>query len=388
MNKAPEKSSNTYGSLLRHATGVSLLCFVAIVAQSAGLVSVVKYVTSREGWEAQKQQYSAVISEWEEMAIATNAKIEEQKKREFSAEQQRIAAEKELERTLENLTQAKGELDAIELASQSALEVQRRSQAEEQVTLANIQVLKKEMAELSKKKAELEFNIAETEKEFSEVEGRVTANQATIVSQNRELISSNQKLSLIDASLKSARDELRRTSDELMKANEDLAVALAAKKNAIAATESATTLKSEVENLNSQKAKLSGEIDALTRQKLDLEKEIATSDSRMSVARSKLADYLEKWNNRDNLSREIDELMDRVKKLKQTENDTVSNIAKMNDQAVKLETRVKILSDEVKASEAQLKELKDKQKELLESLMELQRLKKQAEEQPAPPNAD
>ena len=105
-----------------------------------------------------------------------------------------------------------------------------------------------------------------------------------------------------------ARTDLRKTSDELIQANKDLTVVLTEKKNAVAATESATAIKKEVDALKSNKAKLAGEIAAFEIQKTDLEKDITTADSRMSVAKSKLADYLDKWNNRDKLNSEIDAL--------------------------------------------------------------------------------
>jgi chromosome segregation ATPase len=138
-------------------------------------------------------------------------------------------------------------------------------------------------------------------------------------------------------------------------------------------------LAKEVEGLKSTKAKLAGEIEALSMQKQDIEKEISTSDSRMGVAKTKLADYLDKWNNRDKLSQEIDDLNARVTTLKKSESDTTANIAKLTDQSIKLETKTKTLAEEIKTADSQLTELKNKQKEVLAELVELQKLKKQAE---------
>ena len=91
--------------------GVGTLCLVAIAAQSAGLMSVVRFVTTREGWEAQKSQFSAVTSEWEQMSSVTKSKIEQYRQEEVQAEQKRVAAERELEDVLKRLGSAKGELE-------------------------------------------------------------------------------------------------------------------------------------------------------------------------------------------------------------------------------------------------------------------------------------
>jgi chromosome segregation ATPase len=154
---------------------------------------------------------------------------------------------------------------------------------------------------------------------------------------------------------------------------------LQAKKEATIATEAAMNLAKEVEGLKSSKAKLAGEIDALSMQKQELEKEISTSDSRMGVAKTKLADYLDKWNNREKLTQEIDDLNARVTTLKKSESDTTANIAKLTDQSLKLETKTKTMTEEIKTAETQLNDLKAKQKELLAELLELQKLKKEAE---------
>ncbi|MFN9715092.1 MAG: hypothetical protein ACK57G_14990, partial [Planctomycetota bacterium] len=66
---------------------VSALSILAIVAQSSGLMSVVKFVTTREGWEAQKAQFSAVTSEWEAMSAATKTKVEQSRQEEIQSEQ-------------------------------------------------------------------------------------------------------------------------------------------------------------------------------------------------------------------------------------------------------------------------------------------------------------
>ena len=145
------------------------------------------------------------------------------------------------------------------------------------------------------------------------------------------------------------------------------------------ATEAARNLAQEVENLKSEKAKLAGEMAAMSLQKQDLEKEISTADSRIGVARTKLADFLDKWNNRDKISQEIDDLNSRVTSLKKIESDTTVNIAKLTDQSIKLESKTKTFAEEIKSAESQLTELKNKQKELLAELVELQKLKKDAE---------
>ncbi len=388
MSEKSEKRSRRGGSLLVPVTGVTMLCLIAIVAQSAGLVSVVKYVTNREGWEAQKEQYSSVTSEWEAMSTSTKEKIDEQKKEMLSAEQERVSAEKELEMTLQKLSQSKGELESIQSAANSASALQKRAQSQEQSTLDNIQTLQRQIIDLSKQKNDLQLQMSSSKDALAEIDSRLIANQATLESQKREMLDSNQKLSQLDTSLKMTREGLRKTSDDLVNANMDLTAALTAKNDATAATESASVLKKEVQGLRSEQAKITGEIESLSTLKTKLEKDIATSDSRMDIAKGKLADYLEKWNNRDNLSREIDMLMDRLKNLKQTESDTVSNIAKLNDQSVKLDTKVKLLADEVKTSETQLNDLKKKQIELLAALMELQKLKKVTEEESSTNNKD
>ena len=71
MPAEPKQKINMLPSMM----GVGALCLAAIAAQSAGLLSVVRFVTTREGWEAQKSQFSAVTSEWEQMSSANVAGI-------------------------------------------------------------------------------------------------------------------------------------------------------------------------------------------------------------------------------------------------------------------------------------------------------------------------
>jgi hypothetical protein len=70
--KKPEKVS-MFPSILF----ISTLSIAAIAAQSVGLMSMVRFVTTREGWEAQKNQFSAVTAEWEQMSASTKAKIDQ-----------------------------------------------------------------------------------------------------------------------------------------------------------------------------------------------------------------------------------------------------------------------------------------------------------------------
>ena len=359
---------------------VGALSILAIIAQSSGLMSVVKFVTTREGWEAQKAQFSAVTSEWEAMSAATKTKVEQFRQEEIQSEQSRVAADKELESVLKKLASAKGELDAVEKSASSAVELQRRAQSEEQTTLDAIQKIKGELSDLTKQKAALVTQLDANTKTLEGLQSRVTTNQATLESQSAELKSNEQKLTQVDNSLRTARENLRKTSDDVLSANNDLTEALQAKKEAIVATEAARNLAQEVENLKSEKAKLAGEMTAMSLQKQDLEKEIATADSRMGVARAKLADYLDKWNNREKISQEIDDMNARVTSLKKTESDTTANIAKLTDQSIKLETKTKTLAEEIKSAESQLTDLKNKQKEILAELAELQKLKKDAED--------
>lgn len=380
MNEIPFKSPRTDRGLHLPILGVITLSFAAIIAQSAGLVSVVRYVTNREGWEAQKAQYAVVKSEWESMSVSTKAKIDDQRKQQLQIEQDRASAEKELEIVLQKLAKSKGELDTLQVAADSAEEVQKRAQSQEQTTLDNVQVLERQLSDLAKLKAELEVQTSSAKQAFEGLDAKISSNQTTLDGQNRELQANSVRLTQMDAALKTTRESLRKAGDDLVKANEDLSAALSAMRNATAETESAKNIKTEVDGLKSEKAKVSGEIEALLSQKLSLEKELSTADSRLVVANSRLAEYLEKWNNRENLNREIDELLNRVKGLKQTESDSVENISKLNEQSVQLVTSVKSLSDQVEASELQLAELRQKQRELIKELLELQKLKKQIED--------
>lgn len=359
--------------------GVSVLCVVAVVAQSAGLFSVVNYVTSREGWEAQKSQFAEVKSEWEAMSLSTKEKIDAERKQQLQVEQDRVSAEKSLETVLQNLAKAKGEFDSIETAASYAEDVLKRTQAQEQSALDNVQLLERQVSELTKSKSDIQTQVTASQETIQGIDARIAIKQATLESQNRELQGNGQSLSQMDAALKTTRDNLRKASDDLVKANEDLATTLAAMNTANAASESSKNIKVEVDGLRSEKAKLSGEVEALVTQKLNVEKEIATADSRLVVANSRLAEYLEKWNNRENLTREITDLLDRVKNLKQTESDTLDNMAKMNDQSVQLTTRVRSLLTDVQAAETQLAELRKRQQDLIKELLELQKLKQQVE---------
>lgn len=358
---------------------VTILCILAIAAQSSGLMSVVKFVTTREGWEAQKAQFSAVTSEWESMSAATKTKVDQFRQEEIQSEQNRVAAEKELETVLKKLASAKGELETVEKSVSSAVELQRRAQAEEQTTLDAIQKIKTELSDLNKQKTNMQTQIGANRIVLEGLESRVTTNKATIDSQATELQDNAQKLTQVENSIRTARETLRKTSDDVLAANNDLVEALQAQKEAVVATEAARNLAQEVEKYKSEKASLAGELEAMSLQKQSLEKDIATADGRLGVARTKLADYLDKWNNREKLSREIDDMNARVTSLKKTESDTTANIAKLTDQSIKLETKTKTLAEELKNAEAQLTDLKNKQKELLAELLELQKLKKDAE---------
>lgn len=376
--KSMSAASKQKINMLPSMVGIGVLSLVAIAAQSAGLMSVVRFVTTREGWEAQKNQYSAVTSEWEQISEATKSKIDQFRQEEVLAEQKRVAAEKELEEVLKRLATVKGELDAVQQSASAALDQQRRSQFEEQASLDSIQKLKGEISELSKKKTTLENQIESNGKLLDSTQSRVAVNQGTLESQDNELKDNEQKRQQLETSLKTARENLRKVNDEVLVANDDLVVALKATKEATMATDAAINLAKEVENLKSEKAKLSGEMAALSMQKQELEKELATSDSRMNVARTKLADYLDKWNNRDKLTQEIDDLNARVTTLKKSESDSTANILKLTDQSIKLETKTKLLAEEIKTAESQLTDLKNKQKEILAELVELQKLKKDA----------
>ncbi|MFM8325472.1 MAG: hypothetical protein ACKN9U_11470, partial [Pirellulaceae bacterium] len=64
MTSVPEQQPAIQKPALGQSmTAIVLLCLAAVAAQSVGLVSVVKYVTTREAWEAQKNQFSAVATE-------------------------------------------------------------------------------------------------------------------------------------------------------------------------------------------------------------------------------------------------------------------------------------------------------------------------------------
>jgi chromosome segregation ATPase len=366
-------------NLLPSIMVVSALSILAIAAQSSGLMSVVKFVTTREGWEAQKAQFSAVTSEWESMSAATKTKVDQFRQEEIQSEQNRVAAEKELETVLKKLASAKGELETIEKSASSAIDLQRRAQSEELTTLDAIQKIKTELSDLTKQKTSLQTQIGANKKIIEGLESRVTTNQATLESQGTELQNNAQELTQVENSIRAARETLRKTSDEVLTVNNDLVEALQAKKEAIVATEAARNLAQEVKKNGSEKAKLAGEIDAMSLQKQAIEKDIATADARLGVARTKLSDFLDKWNNRERLSQEIDNMNARVTSLKKTESDTTANIAKLTDQSIKLETKTKTLSEELKNAETQLTDLKNKQKELLTELLELQKLKKDAE---------
>ena len=366
-------------NIMPSMTGVIVLCLIAISAQSMGLVSIVKYVTTREGWEAQKEQYSAVTSEWEAMSASTRSKIDKQRLDELEIEQDRVAADKELEYVLKKLATSKGELDSIESAVASALELQRRSQSEEQASLDSVQKLKGELSELGKQKATIQNQLDTYSKQLEAMQSRVATNQSTLDRQESELKANTQKITQVDTVLKTVRENLRNANDELLSTNVDLMEAIKAKKETTAATESAIIMAKDVENLKSEKAKLGGELLALSMQKQELEKEIATADTRMGVARTKLAEYLDKWNNKDKITQEIDGLIAKVNTLKQSESDTSGSIVRLTEQAVKLETKSKVLTDEINTAELQLSELKNKQKQLLAELIELQKVKKETE---------
>ncbi len=380
MTTVPEQLPARPQRALQQTTmGIVLLCIAAVAAQAVGLVSVIKYVTTREAWEAQKNQFSEVASEWEMLSQSAQSRISSHQKQEIDAEQRKIAAEKELEEALKKLAATKGELDAIQSSANSAVELQKRAQAEEQASLDSIQKLKGELGELAKQKAAMQAQIDSSSKELQTAQTRLAGDKATLESQDATIKSNEAKVAQLDASLKAARENLRKVSDELLAANNDVAAALEAKKEATVATEAAMKLAKDVEKLQQDQAKISGEIAALSMQKLELEKDLTTSDSRMNNARAKLAEYLDKWNNRDRLNQEVDQMSTRVNTLRKSESELTDGISRLTDQSIKLETKTKGLTQEIKNAEAQLADLKNQQKEALAELLELQKLKKEAE---------
>jgi chromosome segregation ATPase len=369
-------------SMLPSILFIGILCVTAIIAQSFSLFGLVRYVTNRETWESQKAQYAAVSSEWEQMSQSETVRVEQIRQNALLAESQKASALKELEEAQEKLATAQGELAALSRSTTVAVEKQRQAQADEQASRDAITKLKTELSDLNKQKITVQNQIESNGKLLETVQTRFTNTQASLENLESELKRNEQKRRELDDSFKTARDNLLKTSDELLTANEDLTGALRAKKEVVVATDAATALAKEVEKLKSEKSNLAGELAALSMQKQDLEKEIATSDSRMSVARAKLAEYLDKWNNREKLSQEVDEIAARVVSLKKTESDTNANITRLTDQSVKLESKTKSLSEEIKAAESELKDLKTKQKELLADLIELQKLKAEADGTP------
>jgi chromosome segregation ATPase len=196
---------------------ISTLSIAAIAAQSAGLMSMVRFVTTREGWEAQKNQFAEVTSEWEQMSASTKAKIDQFRQGETAAEQKRVAAEKELEDVLKKLATGKGELDALTQSATSALDQQRRSQSEEQASLDAIQKLKGEISDLGKQKTTLQTQIESNGKLLESVQARVATNQSTLESQDTELKSNEQKRLQLENSLKTSRESLRKVNEDLLR---------------------------------------------------------------------------------------------------------------------------------------------------------------------------
>jgi chromosome segregation ATPase len=84
-----------------------------------------------------------------------------------------------------------------------------------------------------------------------------------------------------------------------------------------------------------------------------------------------------KWG--DKITQEIDGLIAKVNTLKQSESDTSGSIVRLTEQAVKLETKSKVLTDEINTAELQLSELNNKQKQFLSELIELQKVKNETE---------
>jgi chromosome segregation ATPase len=138
---------------------------------------------------------------------------------------------------------------------------------------------------------------------------------------------------------------------------------------------SAVALEESVATLKSNKAQLTGEIEALNAVKTDAEAKLTAADSRLKVANVKLADFLDRWNNRDKLSADIDALNERVKELKQAEGMTLGNITTLNEQFADLTEKVSTITGSKKNLEANVKALKQTEKELLTSINELQNIR-------------
>jgi chromosome segregation ATPase len=268
-------------------------------------------------------------------------------------------------------------LDAMQTAATIAIESQREAKAQEQLSLERSKTLDTEIENLRSKKQELVDTINVANHDLATTQSKLSDNSTLLDRQEKEVKSNSSRLTQLESTLKATRDELKTTREELVKATEDLTATVIARKNSAAAIENANDIKKEVESLRSEKAKLTGEISSLAAQRSQLEENLANADSRISVAEKKLADYLSKWNNRDKINQEIDQLLDRVKTLKQTESDTVENISRLNDQSVKQETKVKSLADEIKLAQEQLSELKEEQKKILASIIELQKQRRE-----------
>jgi len=91
--------------------GVGTLCLVAIAAQSVGLMSVVRFVTTREGWEPKRANSRLSLRSGSRCLPSPNRKSNSTDKKKSEAEQKKATAERELEDILKRLASAKGELE-------------------------------------------------------------------------------------------------------------------------------------------------------------------------------------------------------------------------------------------------------------------------------------
>jgi len=371
----PEIEATPRKSMWGPTTGMACMCLIALAAQGVGLTAVVTYVTSREGWEAQKAQYSAVSSEWDSMSEATQTKIEELKNQTLAAEQARVAAETELDLVRKTLATAEGEYESMKSAADSILALQQRAQAKEQNAQDRLQNLNDTLDSLSEDKNKLELEIESSNQKLAAAQARMVTNKSGLESQNRQIADLKEQIIEMDTALADATTRLRKSNSDLVNASKGLAETLEEKKKAEGAVMSAVALEESVATLKSNKAQLTGEIEALNAVKTDAEAKLTAADSRLKVANVKLADFLDRWNNRDKLSADIDALNERVKELKQAEGMTLGNITTLNEQFADLTEKVSTITGSKKNLEANVKALKQTEKELLTSINELQNIR-------------
>lgn len=372
--------------------GITLLFLIALAGQSVGLRSLIQYGLERDGWLTQKQRQDQILSEWMELNSQLKAELDELKtsKSELMTENAKLSAEQK--RLADELVPVKAQFEAISKARDEAVSLQQRAKQQEQTSLDAAQAAQLKADDLGKTNKEVAAAISNLKMEKDQLSQTVTTLQATVTSQKDAIAKQTQDLTELDTQLSKSKDGLRKVNADLVMASRDLESALKEKQDAKAAILDAIDNSERLTKIKDEFASVTGKVAALKTEKESLVAEIAKEETRIENAKKKLAAYLEQWNNRDLLTKEITTMQSDLAKLNGDKKALIESIAELTQKQKDAESAVLTKNKLASDTQGRIDELLKEETRLANALLEriknstpAKALDEEPKETPAPP---